>query len=1331
MKNFLSLVALMCFANGLMAHINPQQYRAPSERVINYRMDCAQADGETDMDVNNVRAKLLTGGDVWWNLNQGKYVVPAVEPGSGQMEVSSIFAGAVWIGGFAAGGNLKIAAQTYRNANSNDYWPGPLNPTTGQVDGQTCRNWDQFFEVQGSEIDLFRSRYLQAISGGASELEKDLIPDGVKYWPGKGNKFFEERFGFALPATGQGLGAFFDRDENGFYEPTKGDFPIIEIRGCEIVAFPDEMIYWIYNDNGGIHTNSNSEPIRMEIQVQTFAFESNDELNNMTFQRYKLINRANTVLDSTFFAMWVDPDLGCYTDDYVGCDVERALGYIYNEDAVDGDVGCECFGTPTYCEDVPILGVDYFRGPLSDELDSNFNPIELGLSSFTYYNNNGIGSPNPATTDPGADFEFYNYLSGSWRDGTPFTFGGDAYNPGSTDEVDYAFFNPPNDAAGWSMCQETLPFGDRRTIQASGPFTLLPGAVNELIIGVVWIPEVEYPCPDITALLAADDLAQSLFDNCFDILDGPDAPDVDIVELDEELILILSNDSIASNNAGEEYSEIDIFAPMEVLGEDKRYEFEGYKVFQLAQNEEVKLDDINEIDPDKARLIYEVDLKNGVEVLYNWEPLRDPTDISSEIIWVPSIQSQGLENGIRKSLQVTQDQFATDNRNLVNHREYYFSAIAYAYNEYEEFDASTGLGQRKPFLVGRRNAQTYTGVPRPIVYENLNASFGDGPVVTRLDGKGVGERFVDVSQEQREAFLSSDFDGSITYAPGRGPIEVSVINPLVIKDGTYLLDFVDSDLSDDELDDDARWVITEESTGRTFRSETSVEQFNDQIFGDLGFSVAIGQSDSPGETSDEDNGAIGAEGVYSDSQGPQWFAGINDQPAGTQNLFNFVKTGANEVDQSLDFDQGLSNLGGSAWNPYQLLDYRTTQPAPNPAVMLSPAWLEQSRGALVRARGSLADLNNVDIVFTSDKSLWSRCVVVETATPYFTDAQYLINRETEGDVNQFDLRGAPSVGKEDSDGNGLPDPDGDGIGMGWFPGYAVDVETGERLNVFFGENSSYTADDTDIFPDGNVITRDMMYNPNSTLFVPPADGEVPDLSNFFTGGQHYVYVMNTAYDEGENLRGLLDPAQNPLRKIGALVNITYAAIGLAAEGTEFLSYADGLIPNDYTVKLRVNSPYAVAEGTGSNEDHPSYRFTFEGVESQNLAGDEEREEALSNVNVVPNPYFAYSQYETEQELSVVRITNLPPQATVTIYSLDGRFIRQYDRNVAGVPQINRSNPGVPQTQELPFLEWDLKNSRGISVSAGVYLIHIEAPQIGERVIKWFGVNRKFNPSTLQ
>ena len=37
------------------------------------------------------------------------------------------------------------------------------------------------------------------------------------------------------------------------------------------------------------------------------------------------------------------------------------------------------------------------------------------------------------------------------------------------------------------------------------------------------------------------------------------------------------------------------------------------------------------------------------------------------------------------------------------------------------------------------------------------------------------------------------------------------------------------------------------------------------------------------------------------------------------------------------------------------------------------------------------------------------------------------------------------------------------------------------------------------------------------------------------------------------------------------------------------------------------------------------------------------------------------------------------------------------------------------------VDWDLKNSAGIPIAGGIYLIHVKAPGIGEKVVKWFGV----------
>ena len=45
---------------------------------------------------------------------------------------------------------------------------------------------------------------------------------------------------------------------------------------------------------------------------------------------------------------------------------------------------------------------------------------------------------------------------------------------------------------------------------------------------------------------------------------------------------------------------------------------------------------------------------------------------------------------------------------------------------------------------------------------------------------------------------------------------------------------------------------------------------------------------------------------------------------------------------------------------------------------------------------------------------------------------------------------------------------------------------------------------------------------------------------------------------------------------------------------------------------------------------------------------------------------------------------------------------------------------------ITSLDWDLKNHKDIPVASGVYLIHIDAPGIGEKVIKWFGTIRQID-----
>ncbi len=1316
--------------------------RAPANVQAEFRSDCALARASVEQDINNVRARLLVGGDIWWDgSGQGRYIVPKVTVGE---EVSSIFAASVWIGGFDPNGNLKMAAKTYGTSSGDtDFWPGPLDPNTGTTEASECQKWDRFFEVNGDNIRQHIVNYNTAVANGEIEISAADISEDILGWPGRGNPFFNQINGFELPNTDQGLASFNDRNGNELYEPHLGDYPTVEIRDCPNTNFADQMFFWIYNDAGNVHTETQGNAIQMEVQVQSFAYATNDELNNMTFQRYKLINRAITDIDSCFFGVWMDPDLGCPEDDYIGADTSRSLAFVYNQDATDGQPGCDCpVGTqnvPTYCNEVPMLGVDYFRGPL----DENGN--ELGMSSFTYFNRPGTGI-NTNTTDPQTAQEYYNYLSGSWKNGAAITRGGNGF--GGTERINFVFPASPDDESddAWSMCTAGLPQSDRRTIQASGPFLLKPGAVNELIVGVVWVPNIDYPCPNLDDLTRADDLAQAVFNNCFKIADGPDAPDLTMVELDQKVVVTISNDAQSSNNAGETYQEEDFQASEFVPEDEKQYDFEGYKIYQLI-DPNVSVTELD--DPSKAALIFQTDIQNGIGELINWEEIANPSSAGASTIFQPVLQVEGRDAGLKHTFVFDEDRFADEGGSLINFKDYYIMALAYGHNNYGDFNPQTGEGQARPYIEGRRNIRVYTVTPYPNGDLILNSDVNDGPVVTRLDGSGTGGVFLNMDSTQYETILSNDFDGRIRYLGGQAPVEVKIYNPRLIPDAKFFIRLVENGNS---FDQGAYWQLLDENqTVLIERSDADLDKFNDQLIGEFGFSISVKQAEEPGTNGLIGNGATGMSLSYADASGPQWFDAIKDDDSRSAQFTNFLKTSPNEPDNALDPNQDFSNLGGLGYFvPYSMTDYRSTE-----EFYLSPGWMS-SISSIFRNANRVDRLNNVDIVFTSDKSKWSQCIVIETATEAYYGIEGTGFQTIDGRT-QFQVRKSASVTKEDNDGDGLPDidPDRNVRGYAWFPGYAIDVETGRRLNIFFGENSVFRCDhgNINLCEDGENYFQgfepggdDMMFRLNDQLNI--ETGFNSRMNEYFSG-QHMIYVTDMDYDGCESLHMTedqlascsndYDNCEGRLSQLGNFSpttrgltanNIKWTSLAVAAENQQFLSYADGLIPNDLTIKLRVNNPFRKENITGINDGSPFYELDFTGLAAKTISTETEKNTALDQVNVVPNPYYGFSDYETSKVTTTIKITNLPAQCDVTIYSLDGKFIRKYTVNNTTPQNNNISNAGVPIDQAIPSLEWDLKNSQGVPIASGVYLIHVQSPDFGERVLKWFGVNRKFDPTGL-
>jgi hypothetical protein len=1375
--NYLSL-AVALFAAGSASAYNEDFGKAKSgvidKPVANTRgASCAPANYRVTMAFNDVSAQLETGGLLF--LDRANGVATYRVPKTGL--ATAIYAGSLWMGGVDVNGQLKLAAVTFRN-DGNDFWPGPLstNPGSGNfnplapqgdntqrdygaanVTPETCAAYDKIFVISKAEVIGFITWWEcnnpNPFNPDFEGCEDVLPPDNevmarINAWPGNGNTLGggidEDPF----------LAPYYDRNQDLFYNAQDGDYPWYDdILGrddveCGIdrrsVLFGDQTYWWVFNDKGNIHSESGAQdPIGMEIRAQAFAFATDDEINKMTFYNYELINRGTQTLNDTYFAQYIDADLGGYSDDYVGCDVSRGLGYCYNGDLNDETVS----GKTGYGENPPAIGVDFFEGPYQDA-DGVDNPLVTTGSNKTQdalnaggivYPGLGIGygdgivdnerygmrffqyytSTAPATqSDPSSASQFYNYMRGKWRFGDNMFYGGTGYSPSAGVTTIQAKYMFPDDSDSLSWGTEGIdpgftwseydpngnggagnPAGDRRFVQSAGPFTLKPGAVNNITVGIVYGRAIGDLTASVTALKVADTKAQALFDNCFRILEPPNAPVLRIQELKNELILMLDNPA-QSNNYREEYIEedkINIQDPGNGTIYDKFYRFEGYQIFQM-RSEEATVADIE--DESKARLVAQCDIKNGVSRLVNFE-FDEELGFS-----IPREKVDGEDEGIRHTFRITEDQFASGSRTLVNHKTYYYIAVAYGYNNYKQYDPTDPAkldGQKMPYLRSRINPDGTPLTPTPAVPHNprpesggtlQQAVYGQTPRITRLDGFGNGNNMLAFTQETHDQILETGYMEDPEYDYGAGPINIKVVDPLNLVGGYFECKFRDyADI------DTASWVIYryDQEGGNLIdsaTSETTILVDNEQIVADWGVSVQIYQDrhyipSGSGNEAAKIADPIDATIEFGDSS-KRWLSFVQDDAA----LFptNWIRTGTYSPDQTTECDP----LPDDYLNPCCYADEVGRDPKEQYSKLLGggitahkvtgyqcdfmpiayPESFPSFSGS--RTRASLSFLGSVVVVLTKDKTKWTRCVVVELGR----DENLNVNGGKPGELRQ-----SPS---KDKDGN----DDGSGtMGMSWFPGYALDLETGARLHMGFGENSFL----------GGHNGADMIWNPTSELI----DGNgVPVF-----GGQHPIYIWGTkvGYGSFSTTAPYYDGVNN-------WVYDQYMTASTASYNEMFESLqwiinpilTDGreLLETDVTIRVGVNKEYKDYVATGLNGGKPMYSWSMDDIRTV-TASQEQLASALDLINVVPNPYYAFSEYERTRLDNRVKITNLPDQCTVNIYNVSGKLIRTFKKD-----------------NEITSIDWDLKNSKGIPIASGVYIIHVEVPGAGEKIIKFFGGMRQ-------
>lgn len=1454
--------------------------------------NCAAPKASKELWVNNVRTIIYSGGDMWWDLfgnTNAYYYIPATT--NRNTGVSSSFAGSIWLGGLDVGGQLKVAAMTYRQ-NGIDFWPGPLDTLNASADPSECAKYDNLYEITRSEVDAF-------VAGGP-------ITPNIAAWPGNGNTSLNEAI-FLAP--------FHDADGDNLYNPGSLDYPDYDVYNkalkdnqgfCRTKLYGDYTLFWVFNDKGGPHTETTGVPIGVEVRAQAFGFKTNDEINNMTFYSYEIHNRSSFQLNQTYFTIWNDADLGYYLDDYVGCDVKRGLGFIYNADAFDETAS----GVNGYQDFPPALGCDFFRGPLADPFDGIDNDMDNGtglpfsgidepgetiqMSRFTYYNNN-IGAFPPQTTNPDIAIHYYNFMTGFWKDGSPFTQGGNAY--GGTSPATFVYDGDPVAGTGWTeKSAGNLP-GDRRFLQSAGPFTLKPGNVNTITFGMPWAqsPTKGGNIQSVALLKVADDKAQALFDQCFKLLDGPEAPDMTIQEMDNQLIFYLTNRKGSNNyNAfNNDYSEEDISIPSDptstiqaIKNPDRYYRFEGYKVYQV-KDDKVSSSDLT--DETKAKLVFQCDLQNGVGRLVNYELDNAIGD------YVPTIKVDGADKGIQSTFVITEDAFSTsDNRKLVNNKTYYFLAVAYAYNNYLTYKANTTIaenqqanlfGQKRPYLEGRKNKRA-AGIPHIPDPEkdgsSAQSAYGFGPKITRIEGQGNGGNKLTLTQTSELDIVNNFTVANITYENGQGPLNIKVVDPLNVVSSNFTFRFINKVKSPHFINsinptttlnampspaasstnnftgngantamlnvDNTSWELTDVNSGKkyypneigTSSSDTlyqTIKFGNEFYFPDLGFSISMKQVADPGDyvnsftdysllqqsdnyTGPQDGSFIGASMSYIngssgwlnpladvDGSNPDnWIHSGNTKTSESGNNIGstddaFYAKNGTDVQAFYDPLKKFGNILGGTWAPYPLCaSYYTLSPSNNSSYpsriyggpgLNCKVWLNDAyppTGANAAYYLSLAgnavltpDRGNTDlrkigstlVVYTKDKSKWTRCVVLEMQEKVLLsegNAVFFQPRQHLSVDKQGVSFGAPGCNNSEASVTST-------MSMGWFPGYAINIETGERLNMAFGEDS-YQKENN-----GN----DMMWNPTPNKNYP---------FPYAMGGKHFVYVFggnsvktvfdpvknststyawNTdldnmpsyvgSYDYGARMYKLLSSFFKVLPQVIAggwfmpinavQRDIMWVSVPMVRNGQGFKDPAN--MPSDVRIQINVAKPYrygyagvatftsqsaanlnklqAVSSfsnlttnvsGSPQNNNFPLYSFNTSDIATL-LQQANTAKNALDLIRIVPNPYYGASAYETNRIDNRVRITNLPNKCTIKIFTMNGTLVRTIKRDVSGQEDQYNGDTGsgtnIKQAKRIPYQDWDLKNQDNITVASGLYIFHIDAPGIGEKILKWFGVMR--------
>jgi len=86
---------------------------------------------------------------------------------------------------------------------------------------------------------------------------------------------------------------------------------------------------------------------------------------------------------------------------------------------------------------------------------------------------------------------------------------------------------------------------------------------------------------------------------------------------------------------------------------------------------------------------------------------------------------------------------------------------------------------------------------------------------------------------------------------------------------------------------------------------------------------------------------------------------------------------------------------------------------------------------------------------------------------------------------------------------------------------------------------------------------------------------------------------------------------------------------------------------------------------------------------------------VEKINAFPNPYYGVNPREVNKYQKYITFSHLPQKATIRVFNLAGQLVNT-----------------IQKDDVSPFAKWNLSNNANIPVASGLYIVHVDMPEIG-------------------